>query len=113
MKIMINNEECKLNILNHFMDKIKSELDFENYEDMYDFLLKKYNKILLKNGLSEYKESLYFERENTAEDKIFSLFCHMNMESPFTIYSTINNIPICLARQTQRWYIVQTPKNQR
>jgi hypothetical protein len=103
VQIRINSEqESTLYLLSHFIDVIKIDLlkRFDNYEKAYDFLLTNYNERLIEKEERLFKIERY-DQEKSTEDKIFSLFCHMNRIYPFLLYKIVLDI----AKKEEKHYL--------
>lgn len=105
MKLKINeNFDISLNLVHHFNDVIKKELleRLGDHEEVYNYLLKKYNSLLkdLYSNPRYYKESA-FVKDESIEEKIFSLICYIFHSDSFIIYSTI----IEIAKKTKKNYL--------
>jgi hypothetical protein len=96
-----NEEDFALYVTSHFCDVIKKELfaRFGNYEEVYDYLFKRYNECLAPKN--ESYGTLPHYKELTVEEEIFSLICDMNRNYPFLLYATINEI----AKKKEMYYL--------
>ena len=90
------SEEFPLYLTSHFCDVLKRELlsKFDDYDSAYDFLFDTYNERLFSQQGETYRDdrAMSFDKDQTSEDKIFSLVCDMDRNFPFLLYATMNKI---------------------
>jgi hypothetical protein len=94
MKISIktnktNLEDLGLYFTHHCIDLIKKDLlaKLGSYQEVYNYLLNKYNEIRNNKGQDDYRS--YSLKDDNYEDKIFSLICGCERENTYIFYATI------------------------
>lgn len=98
----VGGQEFKLYFTAHLCDCIKGFLyeKFNCYDKAYDFLLERYNSILEDKNLKKYV-NFRSSKDETSEDKIFSLVCDIHRSLPSVLWSTINKI----AHKDKKYYL--------